>query len=950
MPNIIRQIATDDEFGTQTIRIIMNENERGAQGPQGEPGEAATIEAGNAYSVDPEQPAAVMNTGTSSNAVFDFYIPKGDRGPQGDTGPAGPQGPEGPAGPVGPEGPQGPQGAQGLKGDTGPQGVQGPQGAQGPQGIQGPQGVQGEQGPTGKDFSIYKTYSSIAEMQADAANVPEGDFVLIASTPEDPDNAKLYVRTSSSVPSEAFDYLTDMSGAQGMKGDTGPQGPQGPQGIQGPQGDPGPTYTAGDAITISGDVISANINPPDFFTATANTSGTGNPVTLNNSIGLPLDSVQLNGDTTQQTYSGKNKLKINPTSSEGLTTTYNSSTGEMTITGTSTNTWATFSTRFDISLPTGNYTFSTDKPLPQAIISLRTYFTDGTFAGRQIAAGSTSISFTAAKEISYLTVLASGFQAGTVFNDKLKLQLEAGSATSFEPFVGGIASPNPDYPQPVQVVTGRQVVTISDGDSQSQSYEVNLGKNLLDMNLTENGGINTSGVNTDVADNWRTVGYINAEPNTAYTYSMSGTLSQGYVLRFYQYDSNYNFISPRIEGVNNTISITTDANTRYIRLVLYSNVGTMTREIAEGAKLMLEKGSTATTYAPYISHFGKNMFDPSINYVNTVTSSAAGITKSVIHDGIRLSLNDALTGSNPYAAAVFIIGKVSDYIGQTITFSSTASPSSSNNPRAYIGTCNSSGGSRSQKVNIASNNDIELTWTVASDANEYICLVLYVSGSNTASAGAYMDYLYPQLELSSTATSYQPFIGGKLELCKIGTYQDYIYKSGGNWYVHKVVRHLSLAINDMDNTDAYPGWKNQTQLKSDLGTSSGGQIYTDTSMITNIAGIVTSSSRSVTKNFNSNNAILLLPIDYYGSSFTQTYWKTNYANLVVDFYYGINGTITDIQITDSSLIAQLEALLAANSYDPTTIFTASSEYLPAVLSVSTLRKSLAGVLEAIRRQ
>ena len=55
-------------------------------------------------------------------------------------------------------------------------------------------------------------------------------------------------------------------------------------------------------------------------------------------------------------------------------------------------------------------------------------------------------------------------------------QLEVGStATSFEPYVGGTASPNPDYPQEVQTVTGRQVVTISDGGSESQEYEINLG-------------------------------------------------------------------------------------------------------------------------------------------------------------------------------------------------------------------------------------------------------------------------------------------------------------------------------------------------------------------------------------------------------------------------------------------------------------------------------------------
>lgn len=138
------------------------------------------------------------------------------------------------------QGPQGPQGIQGLKGDTGEKGEKGDKGDQGEQGIQGEkgeqgeQGIQGIQGVPGKDFSIYKTYPSIAEMEADKDNVEEGNFVMIASNVEDVDNSKLYVKGSTD-----FVYLTDLSGATGMKGEQGPQGIQGEQGIPGPKGDQG---------------------------------------------------------------------------------------------------------------------------------------------------------------------------------------------------------------------------------------------------------------------------------------------------------------------------------------------------------------------------------------------------------------------------------------------------------------------------------------------------------------------------------------------------------------------------------------------------------------------------------------------------------------------------------------------------------------------------------------
>ena len=115
-----------------------------------------------------------------------------------------------------------------LQGEQGPQG---PQGIQGPQGEPGATGPQGPKGDNGEPFAIYEEYASIAAMEADAANVPKGKFVIIASNVEDPDNAKLYVKGDST-----FSFVTDMSGAQGIQGPAGPQGVQGVQGEQGPQG------------------------------------------------------------------------------------------------------------------------------------------------------------------------------------------------------------------------------------------------------------------------------------------------------------------------------------------------------------------------------------------------------------------------------------------------------------------------------------------------------------------------------------------------------------------------------------------------------------------------------------------------------------------------------------------------------------------------------------------
>lgn len=104
MPNVIKQIVKDGDFGTQTIKMIVRDNERGPQGEQGESGQAATIAAGQAYNIPFGQQPAVMNTGTSSNAVFDFYIPRGEKGDKGDQGIPGKDGKDGTNGTNGKDG------------------------------------------------------------------------------------------------------------------------------------------------------------------------------------------------------------------------------------------------------------------------------------------------------------------------------------------------------------------------------------------------------------------------------------------------------------------------------------------------------------------------------------------------------------------------------------------------------------------------------------------------------------------------------------------------------------------------------------------------------------------------------------------------------------------------------------------------------------------------------
>lgn len=195
-------------------------------------------------------------------------------------------------------------------------------GEKGETGEQGKQGIQGEPGPAGKDFSISRTYPSIAEMEADKDNVSEGEFVSIVSDVEDPDNAKVYIKGKTD-----FSFLFDLSGATGMKGEKGDPGIQGKQGEPGQQGNPGPA----NVLTI-GTVSSGT-------TASATITGTSPSQKLN--LVLPKGEAGTNGSN--------GKDGVTPTIKVGTVTTGNAGTNASVSASTSGTT-----TTLDFTIPRGN--------------------------------------------------------------------------------------------------------------------------------------------------------------------------------------------------------------------------------------------------------------------------------------------------------------------------------------------------------------------------------------------------------------------------------------------------------------------------------------------------------------------------------------------------------------------------------------------------------------------
>lgn len=222
-----------------------------------------------------------------------------------------------------------------------------------------------------------------------------------------------------------------------------------------------------------------------------------------------------------------------------------------------------------------------------------------------------------------------------------------------------------------------------------------------------------------------------------------------------------------------------------------------------------------------------------------------------------------------------------------------------------------------------------------------------------------------QLEQNTSATEYEPFIGGEpspnpykaetvqvvtgtqtvtvtdddtlsqtydldlgtIELCKIGTAQDKIHKVGDDWYLHKEVGKYE--ITGSENWVAYDHlyYLAKTAFTGLDLPQTGTNILcnyfkatSDYTVANEHIGRLYSGASALNFNYdNAGNALAAFKT-----------WLTT-AGVIV---YAPLITATDTLITDATLLSQLEALEGATTYDITTHFVVSGSDLPLSLEVS----------------
>lgn len=199
-------------------------------------------------------------------------------------------------------------------------------------------------------------------------------------------------------------------------------------------------------------------------------------------------------------------------------------------------------------------------------------------------------------------------------------------------------------------------------------------------------------------------------------------------------------------------------------------------------------------------------------------------------------------------------------------------------------------------------------------------------------------------------TTYEPHQGkelpldlGSIELCKIGDYQDYFYKSGSKWYLHKETGKVVLDGGETEGWNLTATYTSNTRFSS---TSSKTSLGANNNLISNyfVEGEAGTDTTNIDTNKTSKILMITIPNAIANTLDGFKNWLSN-NNVIV--YYSLEN-LTNTEITDTTLISQLEAIYNAPLYEQTNI-TQTNNDLPMVLDITACKDNINGIKAFIRK-
>ena len=322
---------------------------------------------------------------------------------------------------------------------------------------------------------------------------------------------------------------------------------------------------------------------------------------------------------------------------------------------------------------------------------------------------------------------------------------------------------------------------------------------------------------------------------------------------------------------------------------------------------------------------GKNMFNPAllsqVEGYNTYNSATGLWTTSNLGSYYRSIFYDAASsGSNrdvskivgPLTANTTYAVKLYDFVNNTGTTSRPLSYALFHSNNTVIAGSN---------VRVES----FFTFTTPDEACYLDIRRLESGGTVSFSKIMIIEGTYTE----QTMPSYEPYQSqsytvnlGSTEFCKIGGYQDYIYKSGDDWYVHKATNKYTFtgsetigkASNTSNNSYYYASSQNpdygfsdidRTHMTSGSGSTAVIPIYSKYFGESSSNTIVSTDSIGIGFNLSGASGIdCRIGVGLSSSINTAALLKTWLTNNTLSVYYPL-ATPTDTEITDTNLITQL---------------------------------------------
>lgn len=448
----------------------------------------------------------------------------------------------------------------------------------------------------------------------------------------------------------------------------------------------------------------------------------------------------LDGKTEQKTYTGKNILDYVSNlkaSSDGLTSVINDD-GSITTSGKPSSNYRTILNSINIIdfLEDGEtYTFSQSKANDKLYMQMNAKKKDGTYSYYSLNDSTKSKQEIIVNKSIYETYTLN-IQTGltsdwgdsplTITNKYMLCKGTDTVATSFEPYVGGQASPSPDYPQEIKNIKG--VENIWFGGESTTNNGITFTKN-------NDGSYDITGTATASADCINLVNIANAKLKNGINYNLSinkltnekvSILTEAYIENW---DSHV--IGPLITSTTlstNKIINIKDNITR-VRYVIRVEKGQTVN--IKGLKIQLEEGPIAHNFVPNGSNYLqlKNKSENLFNYTPVLITQVKS----------NLRTNNIYPNSN-------ILLKKGTYI---LSFSDMVMK---NNIKEF-GVQLFDNNTQLATLTL-SNNKKSAIFTINNDAN---ISRLYTYLDNSDNNDATITYKNIQLEKGTVATDYEPY-------------------------------------------------------------------------------------------------------------------------------------------------------------------------------------------------